>query len=356
MTGITVLGFYDRISTFHTYKPFFTCPGAAHGYRFTFTSSPEYCLTKDTNRVLILVRMFLKPDEVDWRLLEQLRDKYDRIAFFNGHPGAGLHHSGVLPYVDLYFNKGLWRDRSLYLQRHYGDELYTEYYHREFGVEDAPEETSPSVSDPAQLEKLRLGWNVGIGDFPRPKFGQRVGVYLARKAGLRWSRLFARHRAAPRTTNTGAIDVHARLGFQKRPTRAAQRRIMLEKIQSHPSFLVGPKIAQWEYNREVRNSKLVFSPFALGELCFRDFEAVHSGALLVKPDMSHMETWPDIFRPGETYAPVKWDGSNLVSVCEYYLENQQERVTMVDRAKQVYLQQTAGMCRRFSATMREIIG
>ena len=54
----------------------------------------------------------------------------------------------------------------------------------------------------------------------------------------------------------------------------------------------------------------VLSPFGYGEICFRDFEAVLSGALLLKPDCGHLETWPDIYGEG-TYVPLDWMASDL---------------------------------------------
>jgi len=35
------------------------------------------------------------------------------------------------------------------------------------------------------------------------------------------------------------------------------------------------------------------------------------GAVLLKQDMSHIATDPDIFVPGETYVPVQWDLSDM---------------------------------------------
>ena len=32
-----------------------------------------------------------------------------------------------------------------------------------------------------------------------------------------------------------------------------------------------------------------------------------AGAALIKPDMSHLETWPDLYIPYETYFPISWD-------------------------------------------------
>jgi hypothetical protein len=36
-----------------------------------------------------------------------------------------------------------------------------------------------------------------------------------------------------------------------------------------------------------------------------------TGAVLLKPDMGHVQTDPDIFVPWETYVPVAWDLSDF---------------------------------------------
>ena len=42
----------------------------------------------------------------------------------------------------------------------------------------------------------------------------------------------------------------------------------------------------------MRHSRICISPFGYGEICWRDFEAILCGCLVVKPDMSHVETNP----------------------------------------------------------------
>ena len=70
-------------------------------------------------------------------------------------------------------------------------------------------------------------------------------------------------------------------------------------------------VNQVQYLHELQNSKICFSPFGYGEVCWRDFEAVAHGAVLLKPDMSHIRTDPDIFIAGETYMPVAWNLSDF---------------------------------------------
>ena len=86
-------------------------------------------------------------------------------------------------------------------------------------------------------------------------------------------------------------------------------------------------------NREVLRYRL--SPFGIGEVCFRDFEAVHHECLLVKPSMAHIETRPNIYIPGETYVPVRWDFSDLADICRYYLDHEAQRSRIAGRAARV---------------------
>ena len=215
---ITILALIDRISAFHSTKPFLF---SRHRRLFHFTQSSEFCLKRDKNRVLFLDRWFLKPDRVDLDLLRALREKYETIFFFNGNAGGGIPRLEVLPYVDLLFNKALFRDRSLYERSLYGDELFTEHYHANHAIDDP----SPlrrvnlrdlygkdSVALEAAKAKLRVSWNIGIGDFPKLKTRQRVAVALARAVGMKAVRPFYKNVkvSAPATQNSEKYDIHAR--------------------------------------------------------------------------------------------------------------------------------------------------
>jgi hypothetical protein len=87
-----------------------------------------------------------------------------------------------------------------------------------------------------------------------------------------------------------------------------------------------------EYYCEMTSSKTCISPFGYGEICWRDFEAMLCGCLVVKPDMTHVETNPDIFKPFKTYVPVEWDFSDLEDKCIYYLTHEAERQCIVTEA------------------------
>jgi len=355
MKDITVLTFFDRIAAFHTLKPFLF---SRQGRRFHFTSSADWCLRRDTNRVLILVRWFLKPDRVDIDLLKQLRDKYERFVFFHDDAGGGIPRLEVLPYVDIFYQKALFWDRTLYMRPLYGKELFSDYYHKKYGVTDPVEKKRAVVTDPAQLKKLRLSWNIGIGDFPRATGRERFAVALARLFGMRVVKPFYHRETLSERAllaNRGLYPVHARLGIVSQPSLAFHRKLILEKIEGDPRFLTG-EVGQRQYNREIQQSKIILSPFGWGELCYRDFEAIRNGALLLKPSMSHLETWPDVFIPYETYVPFSWDAEDLVEKAEQYLVDERERKRIVRNAFEVYREQVQGLEKRFETILGEIEG
>ena len=354
MSNITVLSLIDRIACFHSLKPFLK---NARKYRFTFTSSSEYCLNEDRNDVLIMMRQFIKPDHVDLALMARLREKYRVIAFFHDDAGGGIPRLEVLPFVDLFYSKALFRDRSLYGKSLYGKELYSDYYHTRYGVTDPDARAYATETRPQELAKLRLSWNIGIGDYPRDQMRQRVGVVTARTVGIPAASLFYRRDpdvARCARKNRGVYPAHCRIGLISRPSISFQRTLVLDAIAGDPSFLTG-QASQRQFNREIGHSRITVSPFGWGELCLRDFEAVLNGSLLLKPDMAHLDTWPNIFVSGETYVPFDWDAKSLRETAHRYLDNPKESARIVGNATEAYAEALAALSARFESVMEEIL-
>lgn len=99
---------------------------------------------------------------------------------------------------------------------------------------------------------------------------------------------------------------------------------------------------------------MILSPFGWGELCLRDFEAVRAGSVLLKPDMGHLLTWPDIFIPFETYVPFSWDVDDLLDKVDAYLGNDQARKQIAYNAWDVYRDQMNQLENRFESIIGEI--
>ena len=106
--------------------------------------------------------------------------------------------------------------------------------------------------------------------------------------------------------------------------------------------LAATSCAPRDYLRELARSRIVISPFGLGEITLRDFEIFLSGALALKPDMAHMETWPDLFRSGETIATHRWDLSDLEETIEGLLADDQRRLAIARQGQEAYRRHLVG--------------
>lgn len=79
------------------------------------------------------------------------------------------------------------------------------------------------------------------------------------------------------------------------------------------------KEMRWDHYMAVgvRQAKITPSPWGYGAVCFRDFEAIMGGSLLVKPDTSFCQTWPDLFDPdGMYYVKCRPDHKNLADIID----------------------------------------
>lgn len=311
----------NQISRSQIYPFYFFRKKLADQFRFIFDEIDINDFQKSSTRVGYAAEVvFLQP----WftiqiqslkGIIEKVRKESSsaKIVFLDSYAPLDLRLAQFVDdAVDLYVKKHVFRDRGQYGKSTLGDTHLDDYYSRLYGLK--REETVWPIPN-GFLEKLVVGPSFATADFMLPTFASAD---------------------APAVRNR-EIDLHARLGgggdvnhwyglMRKDAIAKAQaingiRAVVTDKLHSHRSYM-----------KELANSKICFSPFGYGEVCWRDYEAVVCGALLVKPDMSHVETYPDIFRPFESYVPVRWDLSDLEEKVKYYLEHEVERNAIVQHA------------------------
>ena len=107
-------------------------------------------------------------------------------------------------------------------------------------------------------------------------------------------------------------------------------------------YLLTNKLNRKDYFAEIRNSKVVISPFGWGEINVpRDYEIALSGSILLKPDMSHLDTWPNIFTK-DTVVQYKWDLSDLSELVEDIISNYNNYIDFAIRLQDQYKQYSYG--------------
>ena len=235
-----------------------------------------------------------------------------RTAFLDSSANADIRLAAIFRDVDLYFKKSLFADRAAHLRETYGDTNLTEYYGRLLGIPQTPS----ARGVPADiLPKLRVAPNF----LTAPYLAQG---FLARAEPPRGAR---------------PIDLHARLGGTEADGwYGAMRRMAAGAAEAAGGtglrLAAGSGIRRDAFMAELAASKMCFSPFGYGELCWRDMEAILAGAVLLKPDMSHLDTCPDLYRDGQTYVALKWDFSDLAEKAAMLMQDPERCETIARTA------------------------
>lgn len=223
--------------------------------------------------------------------------------------GTGGTQFEVLPYVDKYFKKQLLSDYSLYAKPVYNKRIYCDYYHNEFGISDDEPQSSGELLPAEYVDKLGVSWNIGLGDqFTRGKV-QKLFDFKSTPS-IPWMEY----------DRTRIFDVHYR-GSAWPGTAGEQRRLTTKGLLNNTTVSKPDpttKVSQKDYYKEMLQSYAVISPFGWGEICTRDFEAFAYSLALIKPDVSHMKTYPNWFEANKTYIPIKWDYSNFDSILDLF--------------------------------------
>jgi hypothetical protein len=220
------------------------------------------------------------------RLHDRLRDENPgaTFAYLDWFAPTDLRNAARIgPLVDVYVKKHVLRDRAAYGQPTLGDTNLTDYYLRRMGRTGPVQKFDVSQDFLAKLV---------------------VGPSFATAPGILQSFLRAPPRHGPRP-----YDVHARFavnGTDWYHVMRSEADVAVSGLKDL-SILRGEGVSLPRFMAEMRRTKICFSPFGYGEVCWRDYEAIMGGAVLLKPDMSHIETDPDIFRAWETYVPLRWD-------------------------------------------------
>jgi len=103
------------------------------------------------------------------------------------------------------------------------------------------------------------------------------------------------------------------------------RQPVLDKIKYSPFMVAklykGRRVPNDVYYRYIQSSKVLLAPFGYGEMAPRDLESAQIGSLLIKPNMNHIDTYPNIYIKDKTYISCNWDYSDLEDKIQYAVEN-----------------------------------
>jgi len=246
------------------------------------------------------------------RLLAELPDSVTK-AYLDSFANNDLRWGGIFESTALYYKKSVFTDLSQFTRPTYGHTNLTEYYGRLYGLED---ETTDWGVPPSVLSKLRLAPNF----LTDPDLSAALLAEPAKESPEK------------------EIDLHARLGgIGAEGWYGEMRRHAARTVDGLSGLRVakGTGVSRRVFADELQRSKACFSPFGYGELCWRDIEAIAAGAVLIKPDMSHLRTEPDLYRDGETYIACRWDFSDLADKLSEILADEERRRCLTENARHI---------------------
>jgi hypothetical protein len=256
-------------------------------------------------------------DELLNVLIDRLRDRCPRAKLIFCDWWAPVHFPkpNILGMVDAYLKKHVLRDLTPYATGFHDTNL-VEYESQLSGKYLPPKEAGVDLD--LLKSKLILGWNFAASD----------------------SMMLLLNSYKP-DSQLRTIDVHCRMaapngdGWYSHMRRRALAAV--NRINTFSTVAQTTRINHKTYLGELQQSKVCFSPFGYGEVCWRDFEAVACGAVLIKPNMDHVVTKPNIYSANSTYIPVRWDFSDLEDQLNRVMKDAELREFLTANARKVWL-------------------
>lgn len=265
--------------------------------------------------------------------------------------GAQLRASRqFLPRVAGVIKSYAFRDRSQYNREH--DRAHIRLLHeagiKPEGALHRDELPQPQLSDD-ELAKIHVGYS-GFGCY------DTIGVALDVCVDVELE-------------GDRPVDVHFAgmvnyLNPEGLPTEVdLHRKAALKVAEDWPGKSIaspGRQIPRLEYYDQMRQSKVVISPWGWGEATYRDYEAMALGAVVLKPDSRYMEAWPDIYCPASEwyYKPCLPDFSDAVAriqeVLDYPADYRRVREAARNAVKAAW--QPRAIAERMSTLIKEIVG
>lgn len=268
-----------------------------------------------------------------FNFLEKAVSRKVKILWFDTTDSTWCTQFEVLPYVDLFLKSQIFADKNMYLKRFRTGRIFTDYFDGLYKTGEKEEGFPlPSRED---LGKINVSWNTCFENYTESRFG--LAARIRQKARPLLSSMIREGLSISFTSpdTRRNIKVSCRLGLShSRPSVVAHRKAVTKIMEG--IGVATSKLSLPDYFSELRNSQIGVGPFGVGEITLRDFEIIICGSALLKPDTSHLETWPNLFQPDKTFISHKWDLSDLKEKLEELIDNPDLRISLAVNAQKIY--------------------
>ena len=287
--------------------------------------------------------------------LKLYQKKVNKLIWFDSSDSTSVTHFEVMPYVDLYLKKQILKNINLYKTNFYGGRLFTDFYNKKYKIKDLSIFSNYYPLKEKYKKKLKVSWNIGLGNIFETF--NKVDVFVRKFFPFLMTNKYIFDNLPYKNKRFVDLVFRGSLNYE-RETVKFHRKLMYEELlkiskKKQIVSVIGSKVFNNFLNSELlqkakkrlsikeymflmSKSKISVSPFGWGEIGARDFETISSGAILFKPDMSHLLTWPDYFIPNETYVPIRWDYSDLERKIFNYLNKPKDSNIISSNAQNLF--------------------
>ncbi len=348
---------HSSIEVFHSLSPLILLSGESNEFEFEFVDYQLRSLKSLRGDVLILVRRFHKLDiRNDHNIvlmqneLKQFKKHFSKVIYFDDSAAISHILFFIVPYVDAYWVRGLFSNLNEYSKPYYGGRTYSQFYHDRYGICDQEKYLSPFIKGDFP-RNIKIAWNIGIGMYPSPKNSfwnsnynkiKKISCILSSIQSIKLVALIIeKYKEEMMNCLSKSIDLSKKKPFISSRFSSKgyynsisfHRQLLLEKIKDNELFMTG-RLCHKDYLNECSDFLGLLSPFGWGEICYRDYEAIMCGNILVKPDMSHLITWPNIYADG-CYLKLNWDYDNLEEISDIFLQKK-KIIKYIEKSRHIY--------------------
>jgi len=261
--------------------------------------------------------------------LLHIKSRVNKLVFVDLSDSSSFIINDALEICDIYLKNQIYKNKENYLKPYYGRRIFSDYYHKFFKINDDSLDNKNYVKKKKNLEKIKVSWNSCFANYGY--FGD-VLIKIYNTVPLNFLLSFPPQKKI--SVKKKNIDLNCRMSTNySKNTVSFQRRKIKEMLEKKYDF---SKISKRKYYDELIRTKIIISPFGYGEINLKDFEAFLNGCILVKPDMAHLDTWPNFYIKNKTYLSFKWDFSDLLEKLENILLNYEEFIDVAMNAREFY--------------------
>jgi len=254
--------------------------------------------------------------------LEKIVKQTKKTIFFDISDSAGMLYESAFGIFENYYKKQIYVDKNYYTDPKLKDpRLHVNKYINNKNNHSRSLAMNYSHLNSTEINRIKISWNVGIGDYRTfiseyNYFNPTILSFQTKVLGRSIHLPNYKFRYQNIDNRNKIFDVISCFNLYENnknneiSLHRKQTLNMVENLKEKYSIITGffPKN---EYYNYLYNSKIGVSPFGWGEITWKDFELFMNGSILLKPDMNHLNTWPDYFISNKTYIPYKWDALNL---------------------------------------------